>query len=126
QAADELDALVAAWVGEHTRDEVVDALLDAKIPVSPVNTVPDLLADPHIGERGSVVTVDDADIGPLRLVPAPTRLDGTPVRIAHAGPAPAVGTTAFLRDHTGVPADEINRLRAAGVLDLDTNNGDER
>ena len=91
EAADELDGLVAAWVAAHSRDEVVAALLAAKIPVSPVNTVPDLLADPHVVERGSVVTVEDPEMGPLHLVPASPRLDGTPVRIDHAGPALAAG-----------------------------------
>jgi crotonobetainyl-CoA:carnitine CoA-transferase CaiB-like acyl-CoA transferase len=123
QAADELDALVAAWVRKHTREEVVDALLRAKIPVSPVNTVPDLLADPHVGERGSVVTVDDPDMGELHLVPAPTRLDGTPVRITHAGPALAAGAATFLRDQLGLSAEEIDGLCASGVLDLNTDDG---
>jgi crotonobetainyl-CoA:carnitine CoA-transferase CaiB-like acyl-CoA transferase len=112
-AADELDALVAAWVAQHGRDEVIDALLDAKIPVSPVNTVPDILSDPHVVARASVVTVDDPDLGPVHLVPASPRLDGTPVRIRRAGPPLAAGAETFLRDELRLSDDEIARYTAS-------------
>jgi len=52
--ADELDALVAAWIADRSRDDVVAAFLAARIPVSPVNDVRDVLADPHITARGGI------------------------------------------------------------------------
>jgi len=67
-AADDLDALVAAWVAARDRDEVVAALLEARIPVSPVNDVADLVADPHVRARESLLTLE---AGGDVLVPAP-------------------------------------------------------
>ena len=55
-ASDELDALVAEWIGAHSRDEVMRALLDARVPVAPVNDARDILEDPHIASRGGIVT----------------------------------------------------------------------
>ena len=52
QHADELDARVAGWIAANDRDDVLTALLDARIPVAPVNTVADILADPHVQARG--------------------------------------------------------------------------
>jgi formyl-CoA transferase len=54
QVADELDGLVAEWVGTQDRDAVLAALLDARVPAAPVSTVPDLLADPHLAARGDI------------------------------------------------------------------------
>jgi crotonobetainyl-CoA:carnitine CoA-transferase CaiB-like acyl-CoA transferase len=51
--ADELDALVAAWIAARDRDTVVDAFLGARIPIAPVNEVGAVLADPHIRARRS-------------------------------------------------------------------------
>ena len=68
RVADELDALVAGWIAEHDRDEVVAALLDARVGVSPVNDVADLLADPHVADRGSLARVPGAR---SIVVPAP-------------------------------------------------------
>lgn len=52
--AEELDTLVADWIADRDRDTVVEAFLDARIPITPVNDVAAVLADPHITERRSV------------------------------------------------------------------------
>jgi crotonobetainyl-CoA:carnitine CoA-transferase CaiB-like acyl-CoA transferase len=52
--ADELDRLVAAFVGARDRDAVVAAFLDARIPVAPVNDVGAVLEDEHLRARGSL------------------------------------------------------------------------
>ena len=53
-ASDELDALVAQWIAAHSRDDVIHALLDARVPVAPVNDARDILEDPHIASRGGI------------------------------------------------------------------------
>jgi len=55
RVADDLDGLVADWVAANDRDTVVRGFLAARVPVAPVNDVRDVLADPHVAERGSVV-----------------------------------------------------------------------
>jgi crotonobetainyl-CoA:carnitine CoA-transferase CaiB-like acyl-CoA transferase len=84
-AADELDGLVAGWIAARDRDDVVAALLDARIPVSPVNDVRDVVTDAQVLARESLVAIGDAD--PV-TVPAPLpRVSGA--RRA-PGPAPAL------------------------------------
>jgi formyl-CoA transferase len=51
RVGDELDALVAEWIAAHDRDDVVTALVDARVPVTPVNDVRDILRDEHISAR---------------------------------------------------------------------------
>ncbi len=58
--ADELDALVAGYVAEHDRDDVMAAFLEARIPVAPVNDVGTILADPHLAARNSLTPMLDA------------------------------------------------------------------
>jgi formyl-CoA transferase len=55
--ADELDALVAEWIAANDRDDVLAALLDARVPIAPVNDVGDLLADPHLAARGDLAFI---------------------------------------------------------------------
>jgi len=52
--ADELDGLVAAFVAARDRDAAVAPLLEARIPVAPVNDVGAVLADEHLRARGSL------------------------------------------------------------------------
>src|SRR6185369_6987494 len=84
--ADALDAMVAAWIATMDADAVIDALVAARIPVTMVNDVEDLLADAHVRARSSIAAVDDPELGTLHMpAPAP-RLSRTPARIASTGP----------------------------------------
>jgi len=64
---DELDALVAEWVGRHTRDEVIAAFEEAGAAVAPVNNIAEAVADPQYRARGSFVRVADPDLGSLLM-----------------------------------------------------------
>ncbi|NUS55183.1 MAG: CoA transferase [Streptomycetaceae bacterium] len=98
-AADELDALVAAWVAANDRDTVVAALVDARIPVAPVNSLAALAADPHIAARGNLLDVDSGPVGDVTMpAPAP-RLSATPGRIRAAGPAVGEHTAEVLAEY---------------------------
>jgi crotonobetainyl-CoA:carnitine CoA-transferase CaiB-like acyl-CoA transferase len=104
---DELDALVAAWIAANDADTVLDALDESRIPVTEVNDLARLVADPHVVARGSIATVDDPELGTL-LMPAPEpHLSATPGRIT--APAPGLGehTGAVVADWLGSPADDV-------------------
>ncbi len=114
--ADELDTLVAEWIAAHDRDEVVETFLDARLPVAPVNTVADIVADPHVQARGGIVTVDHPDVGPVRMVAPLARLSATPAEIRWAGPALGAHTDDVYRDWLGLTPDEIDALRRKDVI----------
>jgi formyl-CoA transferase len=99
--ADQLDGMVAAWVASQDARDVVDALVGARIPVTEVNDLAGLLADPHVQARRSIAELADAELGTLR-VPAPApHLSRTPLRIATTGPARGADTAAVLDDWLG-------------------------
>jgi crotonobetainyl-CoA:carnitine CoA-transferase CaiB-like acyl-CoA transferase len=85
-AADELDALVAAWVGAQAREAVLARLLEHRIPAAPVNDVAAILADPHVAARGDVVSVTDGELGAVSMVAPVPKLLGTPGEIRTSGP----------------------------------------
>ncbi len=99
--ADELDAMVAAWVATMDAGAVVAALVAARIPVTEVNDVESLLADAHVRARSSIAVVEDPELGTLYMpAPAP-RLSRTPARIASTGPALGANNDDVLRDWLG-------------------------
>ena len=113
--ADELDAAVGAWIGERTRDQVISAFEAAEAAVAPIYGVSDILADPQYAALGTVTTVEDPELGPLRMQNVPFRLSQTPGRIRFAG-RPHGADTATVLAELGFAAGEIEQLREAGVL----------
>ncbi len=97
-AADELDRLVAEWIAARDRDDVLEALLGARIPAAPVNDLPAILDDPHVSSRTSLAQVEDDELGSLTM-PSPTpRLSATPARIRATGPRLGAHNDDVLRD----------------------------
>ena len=87
--ADELDALVSGWIASRSASDVAHSFRHARVPVSLVNDLAALAADPHVVERASLTTLDQPGLGPI-LLPTPSpRLSKTPATIRT--PAPGIG-----------------------------------
>ena len=113
--ADELDAAVADWVAVRNRDQVVAAFEAAQAAVAPVYTVEDIVTDPQYAALGTVTTVDDPELGELRMQNVPFRLSDTPGGIRFAGRPHGADTDEVLTA-LGLTAQRLADLRAAGVL----------
>jgi formyl-CoA transferase len=102
--ADELDALVAEWIRGQPRDRVIAAFRQARVPVSPVNDLADLAADPHVADRQALIRIADERLGET-LVAAPfPRLSATPGRIDHLGEQARIEVDQALREWQARPA----------------------
>jgi crotonobetainyl-CoA:carnitine CoA-transferase CaiB-like acyl-CoA transferase len=113
--ADELDAAVAAWVGERTRAEVLEGFEKAEAAAAPVYDVADIMADPQLAALDAITTVQDPDFGPLRMQNVLFRLSGTPGELRWTGRSHGADTDRVLGS-LGLTADEIAALRDRGVV----------
>ncbi|GLX01584.1 CoA transferase [Microtetraspora sp. NBRC 16547] len=113
--ADELDAAVAAWVARHTRDEVLTAFEEAQAAVAPVYDVRDVMADPQLRALDAITTVEDPELGPLRMQNVMFRLSGTPGEIRWTGRPHGADTEEVLTS-LGLPPGRIAALREKGVV----------
>jgi len=88
--------------------------LRGHVPVAPVYSVEEALADEQVAAREMVIDVEHAIFGRLREVGCPIKMDGVAPRYA---PAAALGAdTAAVLAEIGVGADELARLRARGAV----------
>jgi crotonobetainyl-CoA:carnitine CoA-transferase CaiB-like acyl-CoA transferase len=90
---EELDAIVADWVGARPMAEVLAAFEEQQAAIAPVYSMADLLADPHVAARDAIVTVDG-----VRMPGVVARLSRTPGEVRHAGRALGADTDAVLAD----------------------------
>ena len=77
--AAELDEAIASWTRARSADEVVSTLREMRIPVSRINSIADIVADPQFMAREMVVSVQDPRLSKPLLVPGITpKLSRTP------------------------------------------------
>jgi len=111
-----LDAIIGDWVAQRTVEECMAALVPAGAAAAPVYSVAEVLADPHVQERRSVVAVDDPVLGPVRMQAPTPRLSRTPGELKSTGPALGAHNDEVYRGLLGKTASELERLRAERII----------
>jgi succinyl-CoA:(S)-malate CoA-transferase subunit B len=111
----EVDQRVSAWSGAHTLAELRELLDAAEVPNSPISSISDIVEEPHVEARGTLMTVDDPEIGPV-LMPSPVpRLSRTPATVQR--PAPLLGEhNAEIYGELGLSPADLEDLQAAGIV----------
>ncbi len=113
---DRIDEWLAQWCAGRTRDEIVDTLWDAGVPVAKVMQPHRQAELDQLAARGFFEVVDHPVCGPARLSSVPMRLSGGPCRF-HTQPAPLLGQhNRELLAELGLTDAEIAQLEADGVI----------
>jgi formyl-CoA transferase/CoA:oxalate CoA-transferase len=85
----ELRDILDGELRKLTRAEAFELLAKYELPVGPINTVAEVLEDPHIHAREMVQELTHPEYGPLRYIGIPVKLSDTPGALQ--GPPPRFG-----------------------------------
>jgi formyl-CoA transferase len=113
--ADELDAAVGAWIAERSSDEVIAAFEEADAAVAPIYDVADVMRDAQYAALGSIATVDDPELGPIKMQNVLFRLSETPGGIRSTGAALGAHN-GEVYEALGIDAERLAELRSEGVV----------
>jgi len=116
QHADVLDEYVGSWIAAHDVEHVVAEFERVGAALAPINTVAELMADPHVNEREVVTTVQDEDLGPLRMQNVVFRLSESPGGVRFSGRRIGQDNDAVYRDELGLTEEHLRRLHEDGVV----------
>lgn len=113
----EVMTLLRSAIAIRERAELADALRAADVPVGEVNTVPEILADPHTQARGMIGQFEDPARGATPCLATPGRFSGYEP-VAHSAP-PRLGaqTDDILTGKLGLDRGAIEKLRSEGVIE---------
>jgi formyl-CoA transferase len=111
----EVDAVVAEWVAARTVREIVDALCDAGLPVSPVRSYAEAAADPHVRARDMLAPIVQEDGTEVPITGPAAKLSRTPLGVRCGAPALGRHSDEVLAE-AGLDAAAIAALRAKGIV----------
>ena len=115
--AEELDGLIGEWSSTMTAAELTQHLDKHGVVVGPINSIADLVKDPHFQAREMFVTVEDEFFGTFRVPGFAPRLTDTLSEIAWLGP-PEVGAhnSEIYGRLLGMDENELEDLAADGII----------
>lgn len=116
QHADLLDELVGGWIAQRPFAEVITAFEAAQAAVAPIYDITQILEDPQYQALESITTVDDPELGPLKMQNVMFRLSETPGAINWAGKPLGADNAAVYGELLGLTAAELAELTAQGVI----------
>lgn len=115
--ADELDEIIGDWSSKMTATELTKHLDDNGVVVGPINSIADLVEDPHFQARDMFLTVKDDFFGDFKVPGFAPKLTETESSVAWLGP-PDVGAhnSEIYGDLLGMNEDELETLAADGII----------
>ncbi len=115
--ADQLDETVSNWTRPYRRDDVIGILIEAGIPCAPVREIEEVIADPEVAERGTLIDSSYPTRGNVKVVGSPLKLSAiAPEEVPHTRPPQLGEHTDEVLASIGISHERIAELRAQGVI----------
>lgn len=111
----ELDELIARWTRGLAVSEVEKLLEEHGVPCGQIYRAPEMLADEHYRARQSIIEMPHDRLGQVAMQNVFPRLTRSPGNVRWVGPSLGSHTDEVLVGELGLTADELARLREAGV-----------
>jgi len=114
---DQLTPLIEAWTVSKSPEEVAGLLQSAGVAATPVMDSDEVLADPHMIERGFVTQVEHQETGSRPMGTVSWAIDGE--RPSNFRPAPLLGehNQYVFCNLLGLSKEEVNGLVESGVIE---------
>lgn len=113
--ADEIDAIMDAWLATRDRSEIVPLAQEMRLPFTEVFAPHEALQNEQLIARGALMDVDHPVVGRLTYAHAPVEFSGTPWQ---TGRAPLLGehTRAFLQTVMEIDDEQFAALEETGAV----------
>jgi formyl-CoA transferase len=110
-----LTEMINEWTGRHTKFEVMRILGEAGVPCGAVLDSVELLNDPHLKERGMIVTIKHPDRGDFTMPGCPVRLEDSPVEVT-AAPLLGQHNADVYGEMLGLGTGQLEELKREGII----------
>ncbi|SAK53938.1 acyl-CoA transferase [Caballeronia calidae] len=113
----ELEQRVSVWAKSHDLPDLLDVCGKAGLAVGPIYSAAEIVKDPHIIARESIITIDDPETGkPIRMASPAGRFSGFKGEVRTVGPKVGQHTDSVLSDLLDLSEAQIDALRERGAI----------
>ncbi|HTX03220.1 MAG TPA: CoA transferase [Candidatus Acidoferrales bacterium] len=112
----EIDAIVGDWIAERTLAEVSEQLVDAEVGFSPIFSIAQIFEDPHFRAREALISVNDDELGPVRMQGVIPKFTDSPGIVKNAAPTLGAHTREILSTLLSLSDKEIDELERSGAV----------
>lgn len=95
---DLIDATVSDWTRQHTKAELFERMMAARVPCAPVRTLDEVMHDPNMHARGALTWQNHPELGRIVIQQTPFRFDGVPLRPPEPSRSLGADTMSILRE----------------------------
>ncbi len=114
--SDDLDTIIAAWFLERDADDACRHMESHDVSAVRVRTIDELFEEEQVHANDMLVSVDDPELGPLRMQGVTPGFSRTPGAVSRAGNALGDANDAVYRERLGFSEGEIAALKKKGVI----------
>lgn len=112
----ELEGYISTWIGSRTQEEVLAIFEREEVVCGPLYDVERIIKDPHYAFRESVLTIDDDQVGRVKVPGIVPKFKGTPGSIEHLSAPLGYHNVEVYGSWLGLTADDVDALKARGVV----------
>jgi formyl-CoA transferase len=112
----DLDDGLRAWIAERGAEECLTEMRLREVVASRIFTVADIVTDQTYRERGDIITIEDQDLGPVRMQNVVPYFVGHTGKVWRTGPALGQDNELVYRDYLGLSDDEYAHASEAGTI----------
>jgi len=113
---DEVDGIVALWIGRHDLQVVLEEFEKAEAAIGPAYDIGQIFQDPQYQARDDIIEVLDEDLGPIKMTNAFPFMSKTPAKVRHAGPRKGEHNRDILVGELGLSEQDLAELEKDGVI----------
>lgn len=114
--SDVIDAAMREWMLRHTAEESLAKMREAGVVASRIYGIQDILDDPVFKAREDVITMQDPELGPVKMQAVFPKMANHPGQVWRTGPALGEDNEAVFLDWLGISRERFEALRAAQVI----------
>lgn len=108
----EIESIVRNWFLNRTEREASNILRKHDVSFNRIYSIEDIFEDEHFKARDTIVTVDDSELGPVRMQNVVPRFSRTPGCVWRAGPAQGEHNQEVFETELKIDKDNLSKMKA--------------